>query len=263
MTGPGSAHIVFTIEERDRIRDRILAMARADRRIVAGAMIGSVAHGPGDRWSDLDLGFGVGNGATPADVLADWTPRLERECDAVYLFDVAAASTVYRVFLFPGALQVDLSFAPAGEFGARGPKFKLLFGSAVEHARAAPPPAQHLFGLGVHHAVRARFCVERGRLWQAQHWISDLREIGLTLACRRRGLGTQQGRGYDELPASVLTPFEDTLVRSLDRAELLRALGRAIDALLREAGEVRELASKVEVQLRELTSIGFVREPPQ
>jgi hypothetical protein len=245
---------MFTVEERDRIRERILAMARADGRVVAGAAIGSAAHGPGDRWSDLDLGFGVGEGASPGEVLADWTPRLEREHGAVHLFDVASGAAIYRVFLFPGALQVDLSFAPAAAFGARGPKFKLLFGSAVEHPPAERPGAMHLFGLGVHHAVRARFCIERGRPWQAQHWISELREIGLTLACRRRGLEMREGRGYDELPPEVLKPFEDTLVRSLDRAALLRTLGRAIDGLLREAGDVRALAVKVEGDLRELTS---------
>jgi len=245
---------MFTVEQRDRVRDRTLAMARADRRIVAGAAIGSAAHGPGDRWSDLDLGFGVGEGASPGEVLADWTPRLEREHGAVHLFDLLTGAASYRVFLFPGALQVDLSFAPAAAFGARGPKFKLLFGSAVEHPRAEPPSASHLFGLGVHHAVRARFCVERSRFWQAQHWIGELREIGLTLACRRRGLPMAQGRGYDDLPAEVATPFQETLVRSLDRAELLRALRAAIDGLLREADEARELASKVEGQLRDLIS---------
>jgi hypothetical protein len=243
---------VFTVEERDRIRDRILAMAREDARIVAGALIGSAAHGPGDRWSDLDLGFGVGDGATPGEVLADWTPRLEREWGAVHLFDLPSGAAIYRVFLFPGALQVDLSFAPAAAFGSRGPKFRLLFGSAVEHPRAEPPPATHLFGLGVHHAVRARFCVERGRVWQAQHWIGEMREIGLTLACRRRDVPAAQGRGYDDLPAEVSTPFEDALVRSVDRAELLRALGAAIEGLLREAGEARMLALKVEGQLRAL-----------
>ncbi len=248
---------MFTVEERDRIHDRILAMAHADPRVVSGAEIGSLTHGPGDRWSDLDLGFGLGDGATPADVLADWTPRLERADGAVHLFDLASGATIYRVFLFPGALQVDLSFAPAAAFGARGPKFRLLFGSAVEHPRAAPPSAEYLFGFGVHHAVRARFCVERGRLWQAQHWIGNLREIGLTLACRRRGLETRHARGYDELPAEVLKPFEATLVRSLDRAELLRALGCAIDGVLREANEARELASKVEGEMRGLTSSDF------
>ncbi len=245
---------MFTVEERDRIRERILGMARADRRIVAGAAIGSAAHGAGDRWSDLDLGFGVGEGASVADVLADWTPRLEREWGAAHLFDLRAGAATYRVFLFPGALQVDLSFAPAAQFGSRGPKFKLLFGTAVEHPRPEPPSVRHLFGLGVHHAVRARFCIARGRLWQAQHWIGEMREIGMTLACRRRGLATAQGRGYDDLPAGVAKPFADTLVRALDSAELLRALGAAIDGLLREAGDAQDLVSKVEGHLTRLRS---------
>ena len=50
---------VFTVEERNRIRDRILEMAKSDERVVAGAVVGSLATGEGDRWSDLDLTFGV------------------------------------------------------------------------------------------------------------------------------------------------------------------------------------------------------------
>jgi hypothetical protein len=127
---------MFSVEERDRVRDGILEIARADTRIVAGAMIGSLAAGGGDRWSDLDLGFGLADGVSPAEVLADWTPRLEREHGAVHLFDLPSLSSLYRVFLLPGNLQVDLSFTPASDFGARGPKFKVLFGSALERAPA-------------------------------------------------------------------------------------------------------------------------------
>jgi hypothetical protein len=246
--------VVFTVEERDRVRDRILAMARADSRVVAGAMIGSLAKGAGDRWSDLDLGFGLANGASSAEVLADWTQTLERDFEAAHLFDLPYLFTIYRVFLLPGCLQVDLSFTPAAEFGALGPEFKVLFGSAVERTRAERPAAHHLFGLGVHHAVRARICVERGRAWQAQYWISGVRDQALSLACRRRGLEVSHGRGYDDLPVELLNQFEDTLVRRVDRDELLRALGRALDGLLREADEVRELASKVELQMRQLVS---------
>ena len=126
--------LMFSVEERDQLRDDIVAMARADPRIVAGAMIGSLAIGGGDRWSDLDLGFGLADGVTAADVLADWTSRLERERHAVHLFDLPSLASLYRVFLFPGSLQVDLSLTPASEFGARGPKFKLLFGNALERA---------------------------------------------------------------------------------------------------------------------------------
>lgn len=105
----------------------------------------------------------------------------------------------------------------------------------------------------MHHALRARFCIERGRFWQAEYWISGARDYALSLACRRRGLATSNGRGFDELPADVHEAFKCTLVTSPERDELLRALGCVIEGLLREADEVQKLAEKVEPQLRELT----------
>ncbi len=244
----------FTVAERDRIRDRLLEMARADRRIVAGAMVGSLALGPGDRWSDLDLTFGVASGTNAGDVLGEWTPRLDREFGAVHLFDLPLLSTIYRVFLFPGSLQVDLSFTPGVEFGALGPRFQLLFGETVERAHPPAPSAAHLFGLAVHHAVRARFGIERGLPWQAEYWISGVRDQALSLACLRHGLPPSYGRGYDRLPEATKAPLAVALVRSLDRAELVRALRSAIDCLLREATEVSEMAAKVEDSLRGLTA---------
>jgi hypothetical protein len=168
------------------------------------------------------------------------------------LFDLPSGASIYRVFLLPGCLQFDLSFTPASKFGATGPKFKLLFGSAVEKPFNQAPPAQELFGYAVHHALRARFCIERGRYWQAEYWISAVRDYALSLACQRRGLPAVQGRGFDALPAKVSKDFRRALVTSLDRDELLRALGCAIDGLLGEAEEVKVLAAKVEPQLRQL-----------
>src|SRR5919202_2780467 len=153
---------MFTIEDRNRIRDRVLAMAESDPRVVAAAAIGSLARGPGDRWSDLDLGFGIANGSPVDALIAEWTEALQREFDAVHLFDLPRGPALYRVFLFPGYLQVDLSFAPASQFGALGPNFTLLFGQAAERPWIEPASAHELFGLSVHHAVRSRFCIERG-----------------------------------------------------------------------------------------------------
>src|SRR5262249_15185791 len=126
------SRLVFSGAERDHIRDRLLEMARADPRIVAGAMVGSLALGPGDRWSDVDLTFGLAKGIEALEILGAWTTALGREFGAVHLFDLPLLSTIYRVFLFPGSLQVDLSFTPGAEFGALGPRFKLLFGETVE-----------------------------------------------------------------------------------------------------------------------------------
>ena len=245
---------MFTISDRDRVRDRVLEMAAADKRVVAGAAVGSLALSEGDRWSDLDLTFGVADDVPVRDVLEDWTGCLVAEFDAAHLFDLPAGAAIYRVFLLPGCLQFDLSFAPASQFGATGPKFRLLFGRAVNKPTLPTPSAQELFGYAVHHALRARFCIERGRTWQAEYWISSLRDYALTLACRRRGLPTAYARGFDALPADVLGAFAGTLVTSLERDELLRALERAIEGLLGQADEAQALAAKVEPQLRMLTA---------
>ncbi len=246
---------MFSVSDRDRVRDHVLGRAAADARIVAGAVVGSLALEEGDRWSDLDLTFAVGDRWPIAEVLADWTRDLVETFDAVQLFDLPSGPSIYRVFLLPGCLQADLSFTPAADFGPRGPKFKLLFGHAVAAPDTPPPPAQELFGYAVHHALRARFCIERGRYWQAEYWISGVRDYALSLACRRRGLPARYSRGFDALPPHIRDQFRGALVTSLERDELLRALGCAIEGLLREADEVRELAAKVEPQLRQLTVV--------
>jgi hypothetical protein len=124
----------------------------------------------------------------------------------------------------------------------------------VEKPHTQPPLAKELFGYAVHHVLRARFCIERGRYWLAEYWISSARDLALSLACRRRGLPAFHGRGFDDLPPEVRDTFVRTLITSLERDELLRALDLVIQGLLSEAEETRELAARVEPQLHSLTA---------
>src|SRR5436305_7861359 len=128
---------LFTVEERNRIQARLLEIAHSDSRIVAGALLGSLAKSAGDKWSDLDLSFGLATGTNVNDVLADWTGHMVREFDAAHLFDLPRLTSIYRVFMLPNNLQIDLSFTPESDFGALGPKFNLLFCKAV--VRQVPP----------------------------------------------------------------------------------------------------------------------------
>lgn len=240
----------FTAEQRDRTRDRILELARGDGRLVAGALVGSTAEG-GDRWSDLDITFGTTEEAEMGRVLADWTEKMRREFDAAVLFDLPHRSTVYRVFMLPGELQVDLSFTPGADFGATSPRFKLVWGKASKEEHNPAPTAQAEFGMSVHHLVRARICVERGRLWQAEYWVDEARHHALTLACVNRGARATNGRGFDDLPSAVLDRFSPTLVGSADGEVLLRAVGAASAALLEEAKGL-EIPEWLRAQLKSL-----------
>jgi hypothetical protein len=243
---------MFTIEDRDRVREFVLQLARDDGRVVAGAVVGSLALGPGDRWSDLDLTFAVADEFSQLDVLEAWSRRIEAELGAVRLFDLPSGPSIYRVFFLPGCLQFDLSFSPASRFGASGPRFRLLFGSSIAQPYAPPPEGPELFGYAVHHLMRARFCIERGRAWQAEYWIGAGRDLALSLACLRRGLPALHGRGLDELGEADLGIFKPTLVASPDKDELLRALRCLVDALFAQTGQLGEVASLIEPQLRQL-----------
>ena len=79
---------MFSVSDRDRIRDYVLQMAASDTRVVAGAVVGSLALEEGDRWSDLDLTFGVADDMSIFNVLEDWTHSLVTEFDATHLFDL-------------------------------------------------------------------------------------------------------------------------------------------------------------------------------
>ena len=245
---------MFTAADRERLRGRVLEIAGQDPRVVAGAVVGSLAFSEGDRWSDLDLTFAVADKVATADVLSDWTEKIVTEFAALHLFDLLAGASTYRVFLLPGCLQFDLSFTSASQFGATGPKFELLFGEAVEKSHYEPAPARELLGYAVHHLVRARICIERGRYWQAEYWISAARDYALSLACRRRGLASSYGRGFDDLPAEVRARFASGLSVSLEPDALLAALHVVVEAVIEEARDLPAGAPKIEMHLRELVS---------
>src|SRR2546421_964620 len=170
--------LVFTVEQRDALRERVLRLAEEDGRVVAGAAVGSLAVGDGDRFSDLDLTFGIADHAAVTEVLDDWTTTLIDELGALQLADLVRDPTIYRVFLLPDALQFDLSMTPAGHFRPAGPRFRLLFGETAAGEPEVPRPpgglfiptpagAGGIFGWGALYAPHARACIDRRRGWPA------------------------------------------------------------------------------------------------
>jgi hypothetical protein len=75
---------MFGIEERQRLRDVLISAAQLDEQISAAALTGSSAAGAEDRWSDIDLAFGLVPEADLALVLAAWTDSMYRDHGAVH-----------------------------------------------------------------------------------------------------------------------------------------------------------------------------------
>ena len=190
---------MFTVEDRDRLRDWIASMAKNDPRVTAGAMTGSLSAGAEDRWSDIDVAFGVADGVDLEALLDDWTEALRREFGLLHYWALPFRSSLYRVFLFPSGLEADVAAVPQRDFGARGPRFRALFGATHDQEPTPPPDPRFLIGLGWHHVLHANSSIERAKPWRAEYWISALRDHTLELACLRLGEDPSEARGIDRL----------------------------------------------------------------
>lgn len=248
---------MFTPDERERLRNALVAAAGVDPRITGAALVGSAAVRREDRWSDIDLALCLHADADVDEVVRDWSDRLYRDHDVVHHLDVRSGTTLFRVFLLRDTLQVDLSFWAPADFGATGPAFRLLFGAAADVPKVGPPTALGLIGMGWLHALHARSSIARGRVWQAEYMVSGVRDHVLALACLRHGVSAVQGRGMDDLPAAVTAPLGEALVRGPGTAELVRAFGVTVEAFLAEVELVdTALAARIAPTMRALVETG-------
>jgi hypothetical protein len=240
---------MFTAEQRDHVRQRVLELAQSDPRVIAGALTGSMVFEGEDELSDIDVAFGIAEGITLEAVLDDWTHIFEQEWGVLHHFDLPFGSSVYRVFLLPSGLEIDVAATPAEDFGARGPNFRALFGPTQPVPATTQPSASSLIGLSWLYVLHAHASIERHKLWQAEYWISGIREHVLELACLRLGEDARERRGVDRLPPAVTGPLAETLVRSLDEPELRRALAAVTRGLI---GELQQWDPKLCARLSPL-----------
>jgi hypothetical protein len=153
------------------------------------------------------------------------------------------------VFLLPEALQFDLSMTTTTQFRPAGPRFRLLFGETTAEGSEDPSPvpgslfiptpsvAEDIFGWGVIYSLYSRTCIERGRLWQAEHYVGAVRDHALSLACLRQGQPSMLARGYDDLPGETLARLEGAHVGAVEPGALRAALAAGVLGLLREGAE--------------------------
>ena len=98
--------------------------------------------------------------------------------------------------------------------------------------------------------------IERGRVWQAEYWIGELRDSTLTLACLRHGFPPVYAKGVDALPPDLTARFGQALVRSVEPDELRRALRVAAERFMDEVDRIDPgLADRLRAPVTELAGL--------
>ena len=197
---------MFATQERSRIRDALIARARADDQIVGAALVGSAARGEEDAWSDIDVVLQLAPDADEPAVVEAWTRWIDDRFTVADTLDVVAGAR-YRVLLLASSLQIDVSFWPYAEFRGTGESFQLVFGAPNPPSLQSAPDLDALIGMGWLYALHARSAIARGRPWQAVMMLDDLRNQIISLACIRHGLNPWHGRDVDRLPPLSKTLF--------------------------------------------------------
>lgn len=248
---------MYSKEYRNKVQSSIITFAKEDVRITDCAIVGSESIGKNDEWSDIDLTFGVSMETEIPKILLDWNELMTKNFEANVLFDLAFRESIYRVYLLPNALQVDLSFTPTKQFGAITEKFKLIFGEEKNRDSKPVPKPKTIFGYAVLYALKTRCSIEREKFWQAHYYLEKFKENIMTLKCLSENLNPFDGRDYDKLSDSFLIQIQSSLIGSLSRHNLNKSLKILTIILINEIKNNSELNYKFENELKHIAEINI------
>lgn len=224
---------MYSKEFRSNVQDVIIDLAKRDKRITDCAVVGSEAISQNDDWSDIDLTFGVSDDVDITVILSDWNCIMAKQFDAHVLFDLPHRQSIYRVYLLPNALQVDLSFTPTKYFGALTKKFKLIYGNVKRQEIVPIPEYKTIYGYAVLYALKTRCALERMKVWQSYYYLGKYREYIMQLKCIEVNVDSKDGRGYGDLPTSFLTDIQQSLTSKMDTDSIRDSLSKLTKVFLR------------------------------
>lgn len=246
---------MYSKEYRNKVQSSIITFAKEDVRITDCAIVGSESIGENDEWSDIDLTFGFNMEIEIPKILLDWNELMAKKFGANVLFDLAFRESIYRVYLLPNALQVDLSFTPTKHFGAITEKFKLIFGEEKNRNSKPVPKLNTIFGYAVLYALKTRCSIEREKFWQAHYFLEKFKENIMTLKCLSENLNPFDGRDYDNLSDLFLTRIQSSLIDSPNRYNLGESLKVLTEILINETKNNSEINYKFENELKQIAEI--------
>ena len=253
-----SGRRIFSGADRDAALARAIELLRADPRVEAAVITGSIGRGQADRWSDFDLEAVVTDGVPPEEVARDWEQIAYREWPVVHHYATGFGTSLVRGFLLEDGLLADLGFTPVVDFTAWAP-VRVAFdrtGTVTKAAEAWKPWTPEPdwggeSGFAAHDVLHACVAANRGRLWQSHYYLGRIRNRTLSLASERHGWDADDFTRVDDLPPAERDGVRASLVSVLEPPALLEAIAAATEAFLAELrrGDA-DLADRLSTPLR-------------
>jgi len=239
---------LFSPSERQDILHRLLDAIQSDDRVAGVVLVGSAPVGFEDEYSDIDLSVVVEHGHDVAPVFRWWQDHMKDIIPVVHSFETEyAPNNLLCGFLLDNFLEVDIGFLCLQNLVARRERWKVAFDrtgkiEGIMHttwANRTSPDIRglylHLFDSIWHYIMHSAVCTERGQHLRALHYLEELRNRIVEVAGLHLGLETRNFRQADQLPPSLRSALEVTLVSKPERTEILRALKSATTLFFSEA----------------------------
>lgn len=248
----------MAMEDLERMLERFRALCKADPRVVAAFVGGSLATGTADDYSDLDLYLITGDVAYDG-FYGDRRRFMEQLGEPVYLEDFNGFGFDMILFIYADGCQGELGLARASHFlHIHGGPYRVLVDKG-NLLRGVDFPLEQVTAEAQRHNLAGALdafwrqlylltgALRRGQLLTAARYLEGMRRE-LVRVCR---LATDFTDGGDHPPAERLLP-----------AEQLAALGRTFPRLERSevlaaAREAVRLFRRVAVPLAEVQGVPY------
>ena len=235
---------MYTKEERQKLREKILAFVRDNQEFTCLLQIGSGAEGFTDIYSDIDMMAGC------VDALA--VERANRKiyeffkCDgAVYIDHRKWADYVLGFSAYwENGLSVDLSFMPASDMPILSKKWQLLWSNDDEMKTVLKEKSDKLVPNSVvvdnsyHHAFfyllrKVEIAICRKDYVYAEMVLNEARQKLLLAEAMVEGKKLHQFKAYYSLNQDFLTSLQETYPCGLTHATLNQAKHALLDLYVR------------------------------
>ena len=233
---------------RDAILDRLLTALQSDKRVTGLLVVGSGAEGFEDIYSDIDLCAVTTLAEDVKPASQEWGVKIREMLPMFHYLEIVRASNVYLwVFLLENFLEIDLCFLCLDDLHARRKRWKTVLDRSgrIENIMQAswenrPKPnleeayRSRLSSI-LHYIIHVAIAAQREQPWRAIYELEQIRNQTIELRGLRDELETKRFRHVDQMSEDFLMCLEQTLVLSLSKVDIMRALQAATACFFREA----------------------------